>query len=67
MNELVALRRAGCLVGYQANGIYLELVYLVTALVPSETACLDNSPVSRRRTSVWITREVMLDGSEPDG
>jgi hypothetical protein len=27
--------------------IYLELVYLVTALVPSETACLANSPGRR--------------------
>ena len=40
---------------------YLELVYLVTALVPSDTACLANSPGRRRRTAVWISREVMVD------
>ena len=32
--------------------IYLELVYLVTALVPSLTACLASSPGKRRRTAV---------------
>ena len=36
--------------------IYLALVYLVTALVPSLTACLANSPGSKRRTAVWISR-----------
>ena len=41
--------------------IYLELVYLVTALVPSDTACLASSPGRRRRTAVWISREVMVD------
>ena len=41
--------------------VYLELVYLVTALVPSETACLANSPGKRRRTAVWISRDVMVD------
>ena len=41
--------------------VYLELVYLVTALVPSDTACLANSPGRRRRTAVWISREVMVD------
>ena len=40
---------------------YLELVYLVTALVPSDTACLANSPGRRRRTAVWISREVIVD------
>ena len=40
---------------------YLELVYLVTALVPSETACLASSPGSRSLTAVWISREVMVD------
>ncbi|XP_055988138.1 uncharacterized protein LOC130040149 [Sorex fumeus] len=39
---------------------YLELVYLVTALVPSDTACLASSPGSSRRTAVWISRDVML-------
>uniref|UniRef100_A0A8D0FUL3 Core Histone H2A/H2B/H3 domain-containing protein n=1 Tax=Strix occidentalis caurina TaxID=311401 RepID=A0A8D0FUL3_STROC len=37
------------------------LVYLVTALVPSETACLASSPGSRSRTAVWISREVMVE------
>ena len=41
--------------------IYLLLVYLVTALVPSETACLANSPGSKRRTAVWISRDEMVD------
>ena len=41
--------------------VYLELVYLVTALVPSDTACLASSPGRSRRTAVWISREVMVD------
>ena len=41
--------------------IYLELVYLVTALVPSETACLASSPGRRSLTAVWISREVMVE------
>lgn len=40
---------------------YLEEVYLVTALVPSDTACLANSPGNRRRTAVWISLLVMVD------
>ena len=32
--------------------IYLEDVYLVTALVPSETACFANSPGSSSLTAV---------------
>ena len=43
------------------KAIYLLLVYLVTALVPSETACLANSPGSKRRTAVWISRDEMVD------
>mmetsp|Transcript_16784 Transcript_16784/g.18791 ORF Transcript_16784/g.18791 Transcript_16784/m.18791 type:complete len:130 (-) Transcript_16784:267-656(-) len=35
--------------------IYAEL-NLVTALVPSETACLASSPGSIKRTAVWISR-----------
>ena len=31
---------------------YFELVYLVTALVPSDTACFANSPGNKRRTAV---------------
>ena len=44
-----------------AGVVYLELVYLVTALVPSETACLANSPGSRRRTAVWISLLVIVE------
>ena len=39
---------------------YLELEYLVTALVPSEMACLASSPGSSNRTAVWISREVIM-------
>ena len=35
-------------------------VYLVTALVPSETACLASSPGRSRRTAVWTSREEMV-------
>lgn len=51
----------------KAKPIQLELVYLVeeeylvTALVPSETACLASSPGRMRRTEVWISREEMVD------
>jgi hypothetical protein len=41
--------------------VYLELVYLVTALVPSETACLANSPGSNNLTAVWISLLEMVD------
>ena len=50
----------GLCVVFDEEVIYLELVYLVTALVPSETACLANSPGSRSRTAVWISRLVMV-------
>lgn len=40
---------------------YLEEVYLVTALVPSDTACLASSPGRSRRTAVWISRLVIVD------
>jgi len=32
----------------------------VTAFVPSDTACFANSPGRRRRTDVWISREVSV-------
>jgi len=35
-------------------------LYLVTALVPSETACLASSPGRRRRTAVWISLEEIV-------
>ncbi|TNN58803.1 DNA polymerase epsilon subunit 3 [Liparis tanakae] len=41
--------------------VYLELVYLVTALVPSDTACFASSPGSSRRTAVWISLDVMVE------
>jgi len=56
---LVALKRAVCEVKLLV--VYLLLVYLVTALVPSLTACLANSPGKSRRTAVWISRDVMVD------
>ena len=42
------------------RGAYEDEVYLVTALVPSDTACLASSPGSARRTAVWISREVRV-------
>ncbi|EFJ50475.1 hypothetical protein VOLCADRAFT_80244, partial [Volvox carteri f. nagariensis] len=33
---------------------------LVTAFVPSDTACLASSPGRTRRTAVWISREVRV-------
>ena len=36
------------------------LVNLVTALVPSDTACLASSPGRIRRTEVWISRLVTV-------
>lgn len=41
--------------------IYFEMAYLVTALVPSDTACLVNSPGSRSQALVWTSREKMVD------
>ena len=41
--------------------IYLELVYLVTALVPSDTACLASSPGSSKRTAVWNSLDVIVE------
>jgi hypothetical protein len=39
---------------------------LVTDLVPSEMACLANSPGRMRRTAVWISRDEMVDFFEYD-
>merc|ERR1712168_897061 len=39
---------------------FVVAVYLVTALVPSETACLANSPGRMSLTAVWMSLEVML-------
>ncbi|XP_032124534.1 uncharacterized protein LOC116543221 [Sapajus apella] len=46
--------------GFEHAYIHLELVYLVTALVPSDTAWLASSPGSSRRTAVWISLEMMV-------
>jgi len=59
-NNLLALKRAVWM-NEAADVVYLELVYLVTALVPSLTACFASSPGSSRRTAVWISLEVMVD------
>ena len=39
------------------EGAYAFDVYFVTALVPSDTACLASSPGRMRRTAVWISRD----------
>lgn len=43
------------------GAVYLDEVYLVTALVPSLTACLASSPGRSRRTAVWISRLVIVE------
>ena len=44
------------------KGVYLvDEEYLVTAFVPSDTACLASSPGRMSRTEVWISREEMVD------
>jgi len=40
---------------------FVEDEYLVTALVPSETACLASSPGRIKRTDVWISLDDMVD------
>lgn len=40
---------------------FVDEEYLVTALVPSETACLASSPGRISRTDVWISREEIVD------
>lgn len=46
----------------KSQALYLvDEEYLVTALVPSDTACLASSPGRMRRTEVWISREEMVD------
>ena len=59
LEDVMALKRAvgfgerACPLGQVDHpGIYLEVVYLVTALVPSETACLASSPGSNSLTAV---------------
>ena len=38
-----------------------ELEYLVTAFVPSDTACLASSPGRISLTDVWISRDEIVD------
>ena len=59
--EDVVVLKGPSFVEGQTVAVYLELVYLVTALVPSDTACLANSPGRRRRTAVWISLLVMVE------
>ena len=64
----MALKRA---VGFRSNAVVVSVgvgqlfrnwfqwmveLNFVTAFVPSDTACLANSPGSRSRTAVWISR-----------
>jgi hypothetical protein len=56
MVNLVALKRAGWVVWWPWPPVYLELVYLVTALVPSDTACL----ASRSLTAVCTSLVLLL-------
>ena len=41
--------------------VHLLLVYFVTALVPSLTACLASSPGRSRRTAVWTSLDEIVD------
>ena len=59
--EGVVVLKGPSFVEGQTEAVYLELVYLVTALVPSDTACLANSPGRRRRTAVWISLLVIVE------
>ncbi|GBP92407.1 hypothetical protein EVAR_66803_1 [Eumeta japonica] len=45
---------------------HLELVYLVTAFVPSLTACFANSPGSSRRTEVCTSLDVIVERVDDD-
>ena len=46
----------------RSEELYLLLVYLVMALVPSDTACFDSSPGRMRRTAVCKMRSQKYDG-----
>ena len=50
-----------CKVCWWKQALYLDWVYLVTALVPSDTACLASSPGSSSLTAVWISLLVMVE------
>ena len=59
--HLVAPKGAVGFGGKPTKWVYLLLVYLVTALVPSLTACLASSPGRSSLMAVWISRELMVD------
>lgn len=40
---------------------YLQVVYLMTALLASDMACLPISPGGSRHTEIWISLEVMVE------
>ena len=61
LEDMGVLKRTQVVVQQIFCKIYLDEVYLVTALVPSETACLASSPGRSRRTAVWISREVIVE------
>ena len=56
--HLLAIKITMCCLFYPFE-IYPE-VNLVTAFVPSETACLASSPGRMSLTAVWISREVTV-------
>lgn len=59
LEVVVALKRA---VGFfVTNTFYLDVVYFVTAFVPSLTACFANSPGRRSRTAVCTSRLEIVD------
>lgn len=60
LGNVLALKRAVWIM-HDLGPAYFEVVYLVTALVPSLTACLASSPGRRSRTAVWTSRLVMVD------
>ena len=69
MDDLAALRNLDFCIRREVDEARLEVEciyfadeeYLVTALVPSDTACLASSPGRISRTDVWISREEIVD------
>ena len=57
----MAPKRAVVVVVLAFHRFHLLLVYFVTALVPSLTACLASSPGRSSLMAVWISRELMVD------
>ena len=54
------MEEKNCFVLFELILISQPLVYLVTAFVPSEMACLANSPGRRNLTAVWISLELRV-------